>query len=469
MSSEAGSFRDPDSQVHRVDGRIIRVLTAQGRAGYDRLRTSGVLDRLIEDGLVVPTAELALQGLDIDAPAGVEGWDLALEHDIVPMISYAHEWSFEQLRAAALTHLEVVERALGCGVTTADGSTANVQFDGPRPAFIDVGSFVPARPGQPWPGYRQFCRQFLFPLLLSARIGVSHRPWLRGDPEGPTPTDTARLLARRRLHDRDVLTHVRLHAWAEGKMSGPGGEVEAAAGDIDLQTPVVRKLRQSIEKLPTSDLASVWDGYGERSHYERAGLEAKERFVAEVLAAQTPTRVVDLGANDGRFSLLASAAGAFVAAIDADEVVVGSLWERERARAGSTVLPLAADLSDPDPTAGWRGKERPALLDRSRPDLVLALAVLHHLVISANLPLTSVVEWLASIGAPVILEVPHRDDPMVQQLLAAKDRPDSFRYDLTAVEHDLTAVSFTVAHRLELPGATRTLFHLEWGQTPISQ
>lgn len=462
MSSEGGSFRDPDSQVHRVDRRIIRVLTARGRAGYDGLRSSGVLDHLIDDGLVVPTAEVPLEGLDIASPVDAEGWDLALEHDVVPMISYAHEWSFEQLRAAALTHLEVLERALGCGVTTADGSTANVQFDGPRPVFIDVGSLVPARPGQPWPGYRQFCRQFLFPLLLSARIGVSHRPWLRGDPEGPTPTDMTRLLGRRRLHDRDVLTHVRLHAWAERKVSGRGGEVEEAAGDLDLQTPLVARLRRTIEALPSSDLTSVWDGYGERSHYERAGLEAKERFVAEVLAATAPTRVADLGANDGRFSLLASAAGAFVAAIDADEVVVGSLWDREQARAGSSILPLVADLADPDPTGGWRARERPGLLERACPDLVLALAVLHHLVISANLPLSSVVDWLADLGVPVVLEVPHRDDPMVQTLLTAKDRPDSFRYGLAEVETDLAA-RFTIVRRQELPGGSRTIF---WCQTP---
>ncbi len=457
MTSAGGSFRDPDSRVHRVDGRIIRVLSAAGRAGYDLLSSSGALDRLIDSGLVVGTSEIPLDGLEVEPPPGSAGWDLALEHELVPMISYAHEWSFEQLRAAAIVHLDVVEAALAAGVTTADGSTANIQFMGCRPVFIDVGSLVPARPGQPWPGYRQFCRQFVFPLLLSARIGVSHRPWLRGDPEGPTPTDMTRLLGKRRLHDRDVLTHVRLHAWAERKVSGPGGEVEAVAGDIDLQTPVVRKLRHTIEALPAPDLTSVWDGYGSRSHYDSAGLEAKERFVADVLSELQPCRVADLGANDGHFSLLASAAGALVAAIDADEVVVGSVFERERARDGSTVLPLVANLSDPDPTLGWRANERTPLLDRVQPDLVLALAVVHHLVISANLPLESVVDWLADLDAAVVLEVPHRDDPMVQGLLAAKDRPDSFRYDLTAAESELTR-RFTVARRLELPGATRTLF-----------
>ncbi len=463
MTSAGGSFRDPDSRVHRVDGRIIRVLTFEGHAGYDQLRSSGVLDRLIDEGLVVGTTEISLEGLDVRTPPNSPGWDLALEHDVVPMISYAHEWSFEQLRVAAVAHLDLLEAALAVGVTSADGSTANMQFVGCRPVFIDIGSLVLARPGQPWPGYRQFCRQFLFPLLLSARVGVSHRPWLRGDPEGPTPTDMARLLGKRRLHDRDVLTHVRLHAWAERRVSGPGGEVEAAAGDVDLQTPVVRGLRQTIQALPSADLASMWDGYGDRAHYEACGLEAKERFVAEVLSELRPDRVADLGANDGRFSLLAAASGAFVAAVDADEVVVGSLFERERRRADSTILPLVADLSDPDPVGGWRGDERVALLDRARPDLVLALAVLHHLVISANLPLESVIDWLADLGASVVLEVPHRDDAMVQRLLAAKDRPDSFRYDLAAVEQELST-RFTITRRLNLPGTERTLF---WGQTPF--
>ncbi len=458
MTSEGGSFRDPDSQVHRVDGRIIRVLTAQGRAGYDLLRSSGVLDRLIDDGLVVATTEVPFEGLAIPASLGGHGWDLALEHDIVPMISYAHEWSFEQLRAAAVAHLEVLERALGCGVTTADGSAANVQFDGPWPVFIDVGSFVPARPGQPWPGYRQFCRQFLFPLLLSARLGVSHRPWLRGDPEGPTPTDMTRLFGRRRLHDRDVLTHVRLHAWAEQKVSGPGGEVEAAAGDIDLQTPLVAGLRRTIEGLPSSDLTSVWDGYGEGSHYGRDGLEAKERLVAEALATTAPARVVDLGANDGRFSRLASGAGAYTVAFDMDPVAVEKNFLQATRDDDERLMALCLDLSNPSPSLGWNHDERASLVDRGPADAVIALALVHHLAIGNNVPLERVAAFLARVGRQLVIEWVPKEDSQVQRLLASREdifpdyTEDSFRQAFDGF--------FEVARREPIAGSSRVLYWL---------
>ena len=220
-----------------------------------------------------------------------------------------------------------------------------------------------------------------------------------------------------------------------------------------------RNLRKAIDALKWKAQRSTWSDYSDRAHYTDRDLEAKEHFVADaVRSLGSPDPVLDLGANDGRFSRVALEAGATGAiAVDSDHVVVDRLYRDLRAAGERRILPLVIDLADPPPAMGWRSRERPAWIDRMRPQLTLALAVVHHLALTNNVPLDEIVSLFADLGAPLVVEFPHRDDQMAARLLARKRTGLFDAYDVGGWETALGR-RFTIERTEVLPSGTRTLY-----------
>jgi hypothetical protein len=451
-----GSFRDPDSRVAEVDGRICRLLAPKGAEDWRCLRETAFFQRAVARRQVIGTEELApALGRGVDEG----GASLVLGHERVPVLSDPCEWPFGMLAAAAVLHLDLLLGALGEGMTMKDGAAANMQFLGVDPVFIDIGSFERRTVGEAWPGYQQFCATFLYPLLIEARLGVPCQIPLRSSIDGVSPDAAARLLRLRAWRRPAELTHVTMHARAERHLAGRH-ETSARPSQVPVEVSqgLARGLRKMVSRLRPAREASEWSAYGERSHYSEQELLAKDAFIRQAVTAASPSLVLDLGANDGRFSRIA-AESAPVVAVDRDARTVDLLYHDlvERPPA-SPVLPLVIDLLDPTPPRGWRGAEREPLWSRVRPDMVLCLAVVHHLCIGGNVPLREVVDLLASFGAEVVVEVPDRHDPMVSLLLARK-RPGQHRdYSVERFE-ELVLGRFDV--RASSTTATRSLFHLQ--------
>jgi hypothetical protein len=459
---DPGSFRDPTGRVwvepDRPD-RVLRALTAEGRADLEALLATRFAAAAVDDGRLVATERLDPAP---DVPGGP--WAAVVAHPRVPVVSYPYEWSFSALRDATLLQLDLLVAALGEGLVTKDASPYNVQLVGTRPLLVDVGSFEPLAAGEPWRGYRQACALGLYPLLLQAVVGVPFQPWLRGSLEGIAPADMARLLRGRHRLRRGVPTHVWLHARAESRFARRTGadtarDLRRAGVRPEVLAALANGLRRRVAALEWSAGASAWSDYAGRGHYTDADLAAKEGFVAEVAGARHRRTVWDVGANDGRFSRLVAPHADAVVASDADPLVVDRLHRALRAEGDEVITPLVHDLADPSPGLGWRGRERPPLEQRVAPDLVLHLAVIHHVVISRTVPVDAYVDALAALDAEVVLEVPHRDDPKVVGLLAAKQHPERVAYGLDVVEAAV-APRFDVARRLALPSGTRTLLQL---------
>lgn len=457
LIADRGSYRDPTGRIYEIEGGIVRALDDRGLADHEAVAASGFFRRAVDAGQLIGTrmasSELTEAAIDL-------GWAGALEHDRVPVLSYPYEWSFSMRRDAALLHLQLVRDAAEEGIGCKDGSAYNVQFVGASPVFIDVGSFEP-RIADGWPGYRQFCQHLLFPLLIEAHLRVDPAPWLRGSIEGIALEDAARLLRGRQLLRRGVVANVAVQALIARRSSDRpdrGRSAVASSQAQQLVVGLVDRLRRVIEDLPAPEAATAWTDYGARGHYERAALDAKDAFVRRAVEAGRPRQVVDLGCNDGRFSRIAAASGARVLALDADRAVIDRLY-RDLASERSSILPLVADLADPSPSTGWASAERSGLLDRLHGDLVLSLAVIHHLIIGRNVPAASVLDLLATIGPTHVLEVPHRADPMVRRLLDAKPDHVHRGYRRSALLA-LVEERFEVIDELVLPGGTRTLLHL---------
>lgn len=440
---DPGSFRDPASRVFLRDGVIKRALTEQGRSDWDALSKSG----LLEDwhGRLVST-ELATDGE-------------TLVHDKIELWTYPYEWSFSMLKRAALFHLELNLAALERGLDLKDATPYNIQFVGQEPRFVDLGSFRPYRPGDPWIGYGQFCRMFLYPLLIQAYTGISFQPLLRGSLDGVDP-DTANAMLKGQKLRPGVALDVALQARAQRKTTSNRdvrGELGAAGFKPEMITANLRRLVGIVSRLEWSPDSSTWAGYAECSHVATQR-QAKADFVTVALGEGSRHLVWDLGANDGYFSRLAAEQASLVLAADADHLVVDRLYRDLVKNGPRNVLPIVFDLANPSPGLGWRGRERRRLEDRGQPDLVLFLAVMHHLVVAGNLPLSEVVSWLASLHSEVVFEWVPPTDPMAKTLAinkrAGEIHPDYNEESLRT----LLDSNFTTQAAKELEG--RILFHL---------
>lgn len=456
---DPGSFRDPGSRVYLLDGEVVRGLGPEAADDFAALEASPLYQAALDAGELVGTHRLDRAPVGIDA----DGWVAYLAHDAIPVVSYPYEWTFEMLRDAALLTLSLTERALDHGLITKDATPYNVQFVGARPVFIDLGSFERLEKGEPWYGYRQFCALFLNPLLLQARRGIRFNPWLRGALEGIEPAEAAAILRGRDGWRGGALTHVVLHARLERRYADSDRDVRAEIKAAGLGPAIVkaqvRKLRKVVERLRWRSGESEWSKYSDRGHYSDADLRAKSEFVQRIAAQRHRAQVLDLGANDGHFTDLVLPHTDYAVAVDGDAVVVDRLYRRLRERGERKVLPLTLDLADPSGGIGWRGRERAPFADRVHPDLILFLAVVHHLAITHTIPLDEIVAFLAALGAEVVFELPLPGDPMVQRLMGHKRDRRFDRYNRDEAERAIGA-AFDVIEREDLPSGTRILYHL---------
>ena len=431
-STELGSFRDPDSRVFLDDDVVYRVLSHDGWQDWLALAATPLV---ADDGLI-PTEPVELDDLPELTAGPAAG---ALKHEKVPFVSYPYEWPFSMLKDAALLQLELGRRALQHDLTLKDASAYNVQFKGAKPVFVDVGSFERLNEGEPWAGYRQFCMLFLYPLMLQAYRGMPYHALLRGQLDGIKPGEARALLSARR---RGVLTHVVLHARLEARYADAGGrevkrDLKRAGFGKALLDANLRKLEKLVRRLEFKPGRTAWTEYGQTNTYSDEEAARKAEFVRTAAARHPGGRVWDLGCNDGTYSRVAAEHAASVVAVDADHATVDGLYRVLRDEQRTDILPLVMSLTDPSPDVGWRGLERARLERRGTPDLALALALIHHVVITGNVPVREFVAWLRSLDCALVIEFPEREDPMVQKLLSGKTEKANPDYERETFERAL--------------------------------
>lgn len=456
---DPGSFRDPSNLVFHADGRVLRGLRGDAVDDWHALAAAPFFQSLQQQGKLCRTWPVQR---DSTLSADAQGWPVVLEHERVPFVSYPYEWCFSMLRDAAMLHLEVLLAALDDGMTTKDGSAYNVQWRGAAPTFIDIGSFESVRAGEPWAGYRQFCQTMLYPLMLQAHCGLSFQPWMRAQVDGIEAVQIRHLFNGARRLKAGVFKHIHLHEALQARYTRSTTEsvradLRSAGFSAELVVAAVRGLQRLVRRLEWTPPRSHWTEYQGSCTYSAGDRQTKAAFVAEALAHRRPDLTLDLGANDGTYSRLAARHAQYVVAVEFDEAVVECLYRELRAEGERRVLPLVMDLANPSPGIGWRGKERAAFTDRARADLVLALALVHHLAIGRNVPLAEVIDFLAGAGRSVVVEFIDPTDPMASHLLANK--PQGMFPDYRRDEFErLLAERMTIVRRQELPSGTRAMY-----------
>jgi hypothetical protein len=417
---------------------------------------SGLYSALVSDGLLVKHEEVDV------APAEPDIAYKIIAPRLIPFISYPYEWPFSALKAGALATLGIQQKALEHGMVLNDASAYNIQFVDAKPVFLDTLSFAKYEEGKPWVAYRQFCQHFLAPLLLMARKDVRLSRLLRVFIDGIPLDLTSAMLPRRTYLSFGISLHIHMHAKSQARHADDAAA--AKHGKTTRQRKMTQRgmsglldnLRSIVNKLSWKPGGTEWGEYYDQTNYTDDSMKEKYRLVEEVLGKVRPRHVWDLGANTGAFSRIASEKGIPTVAFDIDPAAVEKNYLRCVNQRESNLLPLVLDLTNPSPALGWQNRERDSLIERGPADAVLALALVHHLAISNNVPLPMLAEFFADICRSLIIEFVPKSDSQVQRLLASRDDifPD---YTESGFETAFRR-RFTVEDVRKITGSERTLY-----------
>lgn len=416
----SASFRDPSGFIYTREGVLLRQINQCYEADYNLLHSSGLLERLWEEKLLVPHEEVEREdALTADAIA-------VIHPEFIPFISYPYEWSFGMLKAAALHTLQVQNLAIEHGMWLKDATAYNVQFCGERPLFIDTLSFEALPEGQPWIAYRQFCRHFLAPLALMSYVDPRLAGLLRVHLDGiPLELASKTLPFRSRFHS-GVAMHIHMHAKSEAVSAKESVQTAPPKVSKVALLALVDSLRRTVESLKWEPTDTEWADYYANTNYSDRATAHKQELVAAFLEETEPAEktIWDLGANTGAYSAIAADHGAFTVAWDIDPAAVEAHYRALCHKKDGRVLPLVLDLSNPSPGLGWNLEERSSFADRGPAHCLLVLALLHHLAIGNNVPLPQILRLFADIAEYAVVEFVPKTDSQVKRLL--RSRKDIF-------------------------------------------
>lgn len=460
LSFDQGSFKDPDGRVFEYRGDVFRSLSSAAVERMRALEANGTLAELTDSGLLissrlVESAEVGLSDADIG--------DTVMRHERIPVLTYPFEWSFDMLRDGALVTLDLLQKCLERDLMLKDATAFNVAFHAGGMRFFDTLSIESHTEGAPWDGYAQFCREFLFPLMLTSYRAVEFQPWLRGSLNGIPVRHFARLLGLRDKLRGPVMKHVVLQAKLESSFANTDAEMRSSFKSMKFSKPMIAAnaagLAKTLRGLSYEAGDSVWGNYAASHSYSADDEQVKRQFVERGVTRLAPDSVVDLGGNIGDYSLLVAPHVNRALCVDIDPACINTLYRRLRDGGPDNVIPIVGDLLNPTPALGWGLAERRDLFSRIRSDAFLALALVHHLAIGGNVPLAHVIETLHRIAPTGIVEWVDKDDAMVQRML--RNRTDVFDdYNWSAFRRELERY-FAIVDTVETHGGARRLCLLE--------
>jgi ribosomal protein L11 methylase PrmA len=444
------SFKDPSGFVFEADGKFYRQVNQFYAPQYRQLMDSGLYAQLVKNGQLVSHEEI-----NINFTQDKE-WFITIFPEAVNYISYPYEWCFAQLKDAALLTLKILRQSLEFGMVLKDATPFNIQFHNGRPIFIDTLSFDTYDPKQPWIAYRQFCQCFLFPLYLEHYLKSDIQKILSTYINGIPVDIIAKLLPLKSRLNLGVWLHVYLQNTTMINDKENKSQVRFSKKKL---TDLVSHLETIIYNFPADKpFKTTWSNYYDDTRLSKEYVDEKEKIVLDMCGQTGAKTVLDLGANTGHFSKKLASLGMTVVATDTDSRCINKLYLDTTKNSALNILPLVVDVANPSPAIGFNNRERAAFHDRIQTELVLALALIHHLVIGRNIPLPALAAYFHRVSPQLIIEFPPKKDEKVKQMLSS--RPDIFLdYDQ---EHFETAFStyFTIADQIKIPGTERILYRM---------
>jgi hypothetical protein len=451
-SALPSSFRDPDGYVFSYNGEFFRRVNPSYTSCYKQLMSSGLYAHLTGTGSLMPHEEVSSSH-----PLFSEG-ELILCPKQLPFISYPYEWSFGQLQEAAILTLDVLAASLDHGMILKDASAFNVTWHRGKAVFFDTLSFTPYEDGSPWAGYRQFCSHFLAPLALMAYTDFRLQKLLLQYIDGVPLDLTSQLLPFRTRLKPSLSIHLHMHSYLQKKKAGTRDKIKVSLKKKSLYN-LIASLRNCINALKFPNVQTEWGDYYNDTNYTVEQAQKKQSVIAGWLEMVRPYSVADLGANDGTYSVLAARSSELVVAMDVDPVAVQANYVMCKTQNKTRITPLLNDITAPSPAIGWHCRERSSIFERLHPHMGMALALVHHLSISNNVPFSNIFSMFADMAPTWIVEFVDKKDTQVQRLLT--NRPDVFPEYTQAMFEERAKAQFSIEQKHHIEGTQRTLYLLK--------
>ncbi|WP_310990989.1 class I SAM-dependent methyltransferase [Aequorivita marina] len=406
------SFRDPSGYMF-YDGKTLRrAINPIYFPQYNRLKESGFFKNLIANGLLIPHKETSNTAEQI-----------TITPEEIPFITNPYEWSFEQYKHAALHTLKIQKYALSKGFILKDASAYNITFHKGKPVFIDSLSFDFYVENTPWRAYKQFITHFLGPLVLAKYHGTEVFKMMQTHIDGIPVKLISSLLPSLTKLSSVIYTNIHLLAKMERKHSDDyKAEAKIANLSRKAQENILDSLYGFIKGLSLKE-SSEWGDYYSKTNYNEAAFEAKKELVKQWVKPLAPQKLIDVGGNDGTFARTVLDSVPHVIVTDIDSNAVDFNYKQLQQNKETNMLPFVCDVLQPAPGIGFNNTERNSLLDRLTgyaPDVTMALALIHHITLSGNVPFEKSASFFAAFSKNLIIEFPKREDSWAESLLVRK-------------------------------------------------
>jgi SAM-dependent methyltransferase len=411
---ESSSFRDPSGFIFYQNDVLYRQINKSYKENYEFLIKSGLYENLVQKELLISHEEVKFTNKTDDG-------FIIIKPERIPFVSYPYEWSFSQLKDAALITIEIQKIAKKHNMMLKDASAYNIQFKNGKPIFVDTLSFEKYVEGEPWKAYQQFCQHFFAPLALMShndiRLGQLSRIYIDG-----IPLDlTSKLLPMRTKTSFSLLTHIHAHAKSQKHYEGKKIDMKKRKISSRSLEGVIESLHSGIKKMNWVQKETEWGNYYSDTNYSDISFKEKKKIILEFLKKHNAKTVWDLGSNTGIFSRIASELGIFTVSFDIDPIAVEKNYCECVNKQETKILPLLLDLANPSSSIGWSNDERLSFMKRGPVDVVLALALIHHLVISNNVPLKKLAKFFSKLCNFLVIEFIPKTDSQVSRLLVTRE------------------------------------------------
>ncbi len=449
FSHHPSSYRDPSGFIFEKDAVLYRQVNKIFQEHFDHFISSGCYEHLVKKGMLLAHEEVP------GNLTGKEEYYETLKPEPIPFISYPYEWSFDMLKDAALLTLQLVKEAVGYGLILKDATPYNIQWQKGKLIFIDTLSFEKYNEEEPWIAYRQFCESFLSPLLLMHYSKNPLQQLFLAYPDGIPLAVTRSLLPKRSRFSLLAYLHIHLHASIAQKRPAP--EKKKIKFSKQKLLNLVSSLELLTRKLKLPAQRSAWSDYYTEATQRNDYLEQKKKIIRQWLDKIKPIRTAaDLGANQGEFTRLLSGQNINTIAADLDPWCVNKLYKQVKESNEKNIQPLIIDLAIPSPAIGVNNEERSSFIGRTHVDLVLVLALVHHLAIGKNISVGLLANMFRKMSKWLVIEFVPGGDEKVKLMLANKK--DIYTdYDEVHFEKAFSEY-FSIDQKEPIPGSGRTLY-----------
>ena len=421
LKKNSGSFRDPAGQVFYYNNRIIRIIQNEGKKRFKYIIDNNLIEDSVKEKFLIKTNTVE----NVFDKHELYKNCLFVEHEKIDFISYPYEWCFDQLKSAALHHLDFQIFLLKKNSVLIDASAYNIQFKYNKPIFIDLLSIDKYNEGDYWYGYNQFIEQFLNPLLLQSKKGINFNNWYKGNLNGIKSEDLNNILSFKDKLSLNIYLHVVLLASSSKKTTlDPNNAIKNFKRKKNLSKnsyeAILFQLKKWIKSLKPKRINSLWENYSLSNTYEESQKTKKLKILKDFILKHKPKKIVDLGCNNGFYSIESLNSGCEnVVGVDFDPNVVNEAYKKSKLL-NNNFLPLCIDFMNPSSKAGWNENERYSFLERAKFDCLIAFAFEHHLSLANNVPLEEVIDWMLKISKKGLIEFVSKKDVTVKKMLALK-------------------------------------------------